>query len=66
MESLQQQLLDLRRSDALKRAREQHEAIIAALKKQSEEQISCLQQKLDATNLALQEQVRLQYLGIAI
>ncbi|XP_072837686.2 centrosomal protein of 152 kDa isoform X2 [Pogona vitticeps] len=59
MESLQQQLLELRRSDALQRAREQHEAVVAALKQRYEEQASSLQQKLDATHMALQEQSEL-------
>lgn len=63
MESLQQQLLELRRSDALLRAREQHEATIAALKQKNEEQVLSLQQKLDTNHSALQEQVRL---GLAV
>ncbi|XP_038276090.1 centrosomal protein of 152 kDa isoform X7 [Dermochelys coriacea] len=56
MESMQQQLLELRRSDSLQRAREQHETIVAALKQKYEEQVLSLEQKLDATNSALQEQ----------
>ncbi|ETE66292.1 Centrosomal protein, partial [Ophiophagus hannah] len=52
----QQQLLELRRSDALQRAREQHEAIVAALKQKLEEQTSSLQQKLDVKSASLQEQ----------
>ncbi|XP_062998371.1 centrosomal protein of 152 kDa [Elgaria multicarinata webbii] len=59
MESMQQQLLELRRSDALQRAREQHEAIVAALKQKHEEQAVSLQQKLDARHVALQEQTEL-------
>ncbi|XP_042333090.1 centrosomal protein of 152 kDa isoform X2 [Sceloporus undulatus] len=59
MESMQQQLLELRRSDALQRAREQHEAIVAALKQKYEEQVMSLQQKLDASHVALQEQTEL-------
>ncbi|KAM9125555.1 centrosomal protein of 152 kDa isoform 2-T2 [Pangshura tecta] len=56
MESMQQQLLELRRADSLQRAREQHETIVAALKQKYEEQVLSLEQKLDATNSALQEQ----------
>ncbi|XP_050824856.1 centrosomal protein of 152 kDa isoform X2 [Gopherus flavomarginatus] len=56
MESMQQQLLELRRSDSLQRAREQHETIVAALKQKYEEQVLSLEQKLNATNSALQEQ----------
>ncbi|XP_032618852.1 centrosomal protein of 152 kDa isoform X2 [Chelonoidis abingdonii] len=56
MESMQQQLLELRRSDSLQRARDQHETIVAALKQKYEEQVWSLEQKLDATNSALQEQ----------
>uniref|UniRef100_A0A670YJV0 Uncharacterized protein n=1 Tax=Pseudonaja textilis TaxID=8673 RepID=A0A670YJV0_PSETE len=59
MESMQQQLLELRRCDALQRAREQHEAIVAALKQKLEEQTSSLQQKLDVKNAALQEQIEI-------
>ncbi|XP_053128788.1 centrosomal protein of 152 kDa isoform X3 [Hemicordylus capensis] len=59
MESMQQQLLELRRSDALQRAREQHEAIVATLKQKYEEEILSLQQRVDARNTALQEQTEL-------
>ncbi|XP_026532923.1 centrosomal protein of 152 kDa [Notechis scutatus] len=59
MESMQQQLLELRRGDALQRAREQHEAIVAALKQKLEEQTSSLQQKLDVKNASLQEQIEI-------
>lgn len=58
MESMQKQLLELQRSDALQRAREQHEAIISALKQKYEKQILSLEQKLDTTKSALREQVR--------
>ncbi|CAI7935377.1 Hypothetical predicted protein, partial [Podarcis lilfordi] len=56
IETMQQQLLELRRSDTLQRAREQHEAIVTALKQKHEEQALSLQQKLDARNIAFQEQ----------
>lgn len=58
MESMQKQLLELQRSDALQRAREQHEAIISALKQKYEQQVLSLEQKLDTTQSALREQVR--------
>ncbi|NXX33403.1 CE152 protein, partial [Nicator chloris] len=59
MESMQKQLLELQRSDALQRAREQHEAIISALKQKYEQQILSLEQKLDTTQSALREQKEL-------
>ncbi|XP_010283998.1 PREDICTED: centrosomal protein of 152 kDa [Phaethon lepturus] len=59
MESMQKQLLELQRSDALQRAREQHEAIISALKQKYEKQVLSLEQKLDTTKSALQEQKEL-------
>ncbi|XP_041274580.1 centrosomal protein of 152 kDa [Onychostruthus taczanowskii] len=59
MESLQKQLLELQRSDALQRAREQHEAIISALKQKYEQQVLSLEQKLDTTQSALREQKEL-------
>ncbi|MEE6503120.1 hypothetical protein FKM82_004743 [Ascaphus truei] len=59
MESMQQQVLDLRRSDSIQRAREQHEAIVSVLKKKSEEQVLALQQKLDEVHSALLEQKEL-------
>ncbi|NWT64974.1 CE152 protein, partial [Prunella himalayana] len=59
MESMQKQLLELQRSDALQRAREQHEAIISALKQKYEQQVLSLEQKLDATQSALREEKEL-------
>ncbi|XP_047908335.2 centrosomal protein of 152 kDa isoform X3 [Anser cygnoides] len=59
MESMQKQLLELQRSDALQRAREQHDAIISALKQKHEKQVLSLEQNLDATKSALQEQKEL-------
>ncbi|XP_063203268.1 centrosomal protein of 152 kDa isoform X3 [Chroicocephalus ridibundus] len=59
MESMQKQLLELQRSDALQRAREQHEAIISALKQKYEKEILSLEQKLDTTKSALREQKEL-------
>ncbi|XP_050165651.1 LOW QUALITY PROTEIN: centrosomal protein of 152 kDa [Myiozetetes cayanensis] len=59
MESMQKQLLELQRSDALQRAREQHETIVSALKQKYEKQILSLEQKLDTTKSALREQKEL-------
>ncbi|NXY03922.1 CE152 protein, partial [Pteruthius melanotis] len=59
MEGMQKQLLELQRSDALQRAREQHEAIVSALKQKYEQQVLSLEQKLDTTKSALQEQKEL-------
>ena len=59
LESLKQQLLDLHRSESLQRAREQHESVVMGLTKKYEEQVSSLQEKLDATVTALKEQVRM-------
>ncbi|XP_039579504.1 centrosomal protein of 152 kDa isoform X2 [Passer montanus] len=59
MESMQKQLLELQRSDALQRAREQHEAIISALKQKYEQQVLSLEQKLDTAQSALREQKEL-------
>ncbi|KAM4035832.1 centrosomal protein of 152 kDa [Anomaloglossus baeobatrachus] len=56
MDSMQQQVIDLRRSDSIHRAREQHEAVVTMLKKKNEEQLLSLQQKLDEVNAAFTEQ----------
>lgn len=57
LESMKQQLLDLRHSESLQRAREQHESIVKGLTKKYEQQVSTLQSNLDATVTALKEQV---------
>uniref|UniRef100_A0A8C8B1R2 Centrosomal protein 152 n=1 Tax=Otus sunia TaxID=257818 RepID=A0A8C8B1R2_9STRI len=59
MESMQKQLIELQRSDALQRAREQHETIISALKQKYENQILSLEEKLDTTKSAVREQKEL-------
>ncbi|XP_031411166.1 centrosomal protein of 152 kDa [Meleagris gallopavo] len=59
MESMQKQLLELQRSDTLQRAREQHDAVVTALKQKHEKQVLSLEQKLDTTKSALQEQKEL-------
>ncbi|XP_013365757.1 PREDICTED: centrosomal protein of 152 kDa isoform X2 [Chinchilla lanigera] len=56
LESLKQQLVDLRHSESLQRAREQHESVVVGLTKKYEDQVSALQESLDATVAALQEQ----------
>ncbi|KAM6181075.1 centrosomal protein of 152 kDa [Erethizon dorsatum] len=56
LESLKQQLLDLRHSESLQRAREQHESVVMGLTKKYEEQVLSLQENLDATVAALKEQ----------
>ncbi|KAM5245155.1 centrosomal protein of 152 kDa isoform 3-T5 [Hipposideros larvatus] len=56
LESLKQQLLDLHHSESLQRTREQHESIVTGLTKKYEEQVLCLQKKLDATVAAFHEQ----------
>ncbi|XP_067874022.1 centrosomal protein of 152 kDa isoform X3 [Heterodontus francisci] len=55
MESMQQQLSELCRSESLTRAREQHETVVGALKQKHEESILVMQQTLDATSIALEE-----------
>uniref|UniRef100_A0A8C9B563 Centrosomal protein 152 n=1 Tax=Phocoena sinus TaxID=42100 RepID=A0A8C9B563_PHOSS len=56
LDSLKQQLLDLRHSESLQHAREQHESIVMGLTRKYEEQVLSLQRKLDATVTALKEQ----------
>ncbi|XP_043532998.1 centrosomal protein of 152 kDa [Chiloscyllium plagiosum] len=56
MESMQLQLSELCRSESLSRAKEQHEAVICALKQKHEESSLVMQQTLDATSIALEEQ----------
>lgn len=57
LDSLKQQLSDLRHSESLQRARERHESVVMGLTKRHEEQVLSLQGKLDATLTALEEQV---------
>ncbi|XP_051896392.1 centrosomal protein of 152 kDa [Pristis pectinata] len=56
MESMQQQLSELSRSESLTRAREQHENIVGALKKNMRKIILAMQQTLDATSISLEEE----------
>lgn len=47
IDSLNQQLAELSRSESLTRAKEQHESVVNAMKKKHEEQVLALKQKLD-------------------
>lgn len=47
IDSLNQQLVELSRSESLTRAKEQHESVVNAMKKKHEEQVLALKQKLD-------------------
>ena len=47
IDSLNQQLAELSRSESLTRAKEQHESIVNAMKKKHEVQLLTLKQKLD-------------------
>lgn len=57
MDSMQQQMMELCRSETLTRAREQHDRDVAALREQHEAKLLTLQQKLDAQSQSLEEQV---------
>lgn len=57
VDSMKKQMLELRRSDTLSRAREQHDRDLAVIKEQHEAALLALQQKLDSTSQALNEQV---------
>ncbi|XP_027028950.2 centrosomal protein of 152 kDa isoform X1 [Tachysurus fulvidraco] len=59
VDSLQQQMMELRRSDTLTRAREQHDRDMATMKEQHETRVLALQQKLDTHSQNLEEQVQL-------
>lgn len=57
VDSLQQQMMELCRSDTLTRAREQHDRDTAAMKEQHEARVLALQQKLDTHGQNLEQQV---------
>ncbi|KAG7323998.1 hypothetical protein KOW79_012014 [Hemibagrus wyckioides] len=59
VDSLQQQMMELCRSNALTRTREQHDRDMAAMKEQHEARVLALQQKLDTHGQNLEEQVQL-------
>lgn len=52
IDSLNQQLVELSRSESLTRAREQHESVVNAMRKKHEEQVLALKQKLDEAVLS--------------
>ena len=52
IDSLNQQLVELSRSESLTRAKEQHESITNAMKKKHDEQVLTLKQKLDEAVLS--------------
>ncbi|XP_053498224.1 centrosomal protein of 152 kDa isoform X2 [Ictalurus furcatus] len=58
VDSLQQQMTELCRSDMLTRSREQHDRDMAAIKEQHEARVFALQQKLDTHGQNLEEQVQ--------
>lgn len=53
IESLNQQLVEISRSESLMRSREQHESIMNTARKRHEEEQLRLKQKLDDTVLSL-------------
>ncbi|XP_040893864.1 centrosomal protein of 152 kDa [Toxotes jaculatrix] len=57
VDSMKQQMLELCRSDTLSRAWEQHDRDLAIIKEQHEVALLALQQKLDSTSQALNEQI---------
>ena len=57
VDSMQQQMMELCRSDTLTRAREQHDRDIAVMREQHEARVLALQQKLDTLTQSLEEQV---------
>ncbi|KAM3608683.1 uncharacterized protein V6R79_003056 [Siganus canaliculatus] len=57
VDSMKQQMLELCRSDTLSRSREQHDRDLAVMKEQHEAALLKLQQKLDSTAHALDEQI---------
>ncbi|KAK2842417.1 hypothetical protein Q5P01_012617 [Channa striata] len=57
VDSMKQQMLELCRSDTLSKAQEQHDRDLAVMKEQHETAVLTLQQKLDSTSQALNEQI---------
>ncbi|MEQ2164024.1 hypothetical protein GOODEAATRI_002231, partial [Goodea atripinnis] len=57
VDSMKQQMLELCRSDTLSRARQQHDRDLAIIKEQHEAAFLALQQKLDSTSQAMNDQV---------
>ncbi|XP_051975841.1 centrosomal protein of 152 kDa-like [Xyrauchen texanus] len=59
MDSMQQQMMEMCRSNTLTRAREQHDRDVAAIRGQYEDRLLNLQQKLDAQSQSLDEQAQM-------
>ncbi|XP_044048971.1 centrosomal protein of 152 kDa isoform X2 [Siniperca chuatsi] len=57
VDSMKQQMLELCRSDTLSRTREQHDRDLTVIKEQHEAVLLTLQQKLDSTSQALNEEI---------
>uniref|UniRef100_A0A3Q2ZCN0 Centrosomal protein 152 n=1 Tax=Kryptolebias marmoratus TaxID=37003 RepID=A0A3Q2ZCN0_KRYMA len=57
VDSMKQQMLELRRSDTLSRAREQHDQDLAVMQERHDAALLAAQQKLDSASRALSEQV---------
>jgi len=57
IDSLNQQLVELSRSESLTRAREQHESVVNTMKKKHEEQVLELKHKLDQAVLLKDQKV---------
>lgn len=57
VDSMQQQVVELCRSDMLSKTREQHDRDLAVMKEQHATALLRLQQKMDSTCQALNEQV---------
>lgn len=57
LDSMKQQVVDLCRSDTLSKTRQQHDRDLTIMKEQHEAAVLTLQQKLDSTAQALDEQV---------
>lgn len=61
VDSMQQQMTELCRSDSLSRLREQHDRDLTVVREQHDAKLLVLQQRLDTCNQALEEQVRTQW-----
>ena len=57
IDSLNQQLVELSRSESLARAKEQHESVVNAMKRRHEEEVLTLKQKLDEAVLSRDHKV---------
>ncbi|XP_035497198.2 centrosomal protein of 152 kDa isoform X3 [Scophthalmus maximus] len=57
VDSMKQQMLELCRSDTLSRSREQHDRDLTVIREQHEVVLLALEQKLDSTGQALNEQI---------